>query len=128
MTSNEPARTGRRTRSTVFIGFACLVPLLSVAALAASRPHLTGKERYLSPDGWTGHAQGALVLGHGRPEVSPLEQAVPIASLAKVMTAYLTHKYYPLSGAQEGFTITVTADQAQAEVEDAAQDQLVVAV
>ena len=44
------------------------------------------------------------------------------------MTAYLTLKHYPLSGAQDGFTITVTAAQAQAEAEDAGQDQSVVAV
>ena len=44
------------------------------------------------------------------------------------MTAYLTLERYPLSGAQDGFTITVTAAQAQAEAEDAAQGQSVVAV
>ncbi len=64
------------------------------------------------------------MLGNGRPAVSPHEQPVAIASLAKVMTAYLTLKQYPLSGAQDGFTITVTETQAQAE----AQDQSVVAV
>ena len=68
------------------------------------------------------------MLGNGRPAASPYEQPVPIASLAKVMTAYLTLKRYPLSGAQDGFAITVTAAQAQAEAQDAAQDQSVVAV
>ena len=68
------------------------------------------------------------MVGNGRPAASPHEQPVPIASLAKVMTAYLTLKRYPLSGAQDGFTITVTAAQAQAEAQDAAQDQSVVAV
>ena len=68
------------------------------------------------------------MLGNGRPAASPHEQPVPIASLAKVMTAYLTLERYPLSGAQDGFTITVTAAQAQAEAQDAAQGQSVVAV
>ncbi len=68
------------------------------------------------------------MLGNGRPAASPHEQPAPIASLAKVMTADLILKRYPLSGAQNGFTITVTADQAQAEAQDAAQDQSVVAV
>ena len=67
-------------------------------------------------------------LGNGRPAVSPHEQPVAIASLAKVMTAYLTLKRYPLSGEQDGFTIAVTAAQAQAEAEAAAQGQSVVAV
>ena len=59
------------------------------------------------------------MLGNGRPAASPHKQPVAIASLAKVMTAYLTLKRYPLSGAQEGFTVTVTAAQAQAEARDA---------
>ena len=81
-----------------------------------------------SPVRWPQRGQAALVLGNGRPAASPHEQPVPIASLAKVMTAYLTLERYPLSGAQDGFTITVTAAQAQAEAQDAAQGQSVVAV
>jgi D-alanyl-D-alanine carboxypeptidase len=49
-----------------------------------------------------------LVLGNGRPAASPHERPVAIASLAKVMAAYLTLERYPLSGAQDGFTITVS--------------------
>jgi serine-type D-Ala-D-Ala carboxypeptidase (penicillin-binding protein 5/6) len=45
-----------------------------------------------------------------------------------VMTAYLTLKRYPLSGAQDGFTITVTEAQAQAEALDSAENQSAVAV
>jgi D-alanyl-D-alanine carboxypeptidase (penicillin-binding protein 5/6) len=44
------------------------------------------------------------------------------------MTAYLTLKRYPLNDAQDGFTISVTAAQAQAVAEDARQGQSVVAV
>jgi D-alanyl-D-alanine carboxypeptidase (penicillin-binding protein 5/6) len=65
-----------------------------------------------------------LVLGNGRLAASPNEQPAPIASLAKVMTAYLTLERYPLSGAQDGFTITVSEEQAQVE----GQGQSVVAV
>jgi serine-type D-Ala-D-Ala carboxypeptidase (penicillin-binding protein 5/6) len=78
----------------------------------------------LSSARWPLRGQAALVLGDGRPAASPREPPAPIASLAKVMTAYLTLKHYPLSGAQDGFTMTVTEDQAQAE----AQGQSVVAV
>jgi D-alanyl-D-alanine carboxypeptidase (penicillin-binding protein 5/6) len=67
------------------------------------------------------------VPGNVQSAASPNEKPAPIASLAKVLTAYLTLKSYPLSGAQDGFTITVTAAQAQAEAQDAAQDQSVVA-
>jgi D-alanyl-D-alanine carboxypeptidase (penicillin-binding protein 5/6) len=72
--------------------------------------------------------QAAFVLGDGRPAASPGEQPVPIASLAKVMTAYLTLKRYPLSGAQDGFTITITADDVQDEAEGAAENQSGVAL
>jgi D-alanyl-D-alanine carboxypeptidase (penicillin-binding protein 5/6) len=68
------------------------------------------------------------VPGDAQPAAGPNEQLAPIASLAKVLTAYLTLKSYPPSGAQDGFTITVTAAQAQAEARDAVQDQSVPAV
>ncbi len=44
------------------------------------------------------------------------------------MTAVLTLQNYPLSGDQEGFTVTVTAAQAQTETQDAALGQSVAAV
>ena len=36
---------------------------------------------------------GAYVLGNGRPAVSPHQRPVPIASVAKVMAAYLVLKH-----------------------------------
>jgi serine-type D-Ala-D-Ala carboxypeptidase (penicillin-binding protein 5/6) len=77
---------------------------------------------------WPAQGQAALVLGSGQPAATPDEQPVPIASLAKVMTAYLTLERYPLSGEQEGFTITVTGADVQAADQDAAQHQSVVAM
>ncbi|WP_322761835.1 hypothetical protein [Frankia sp. Cr2] len=50
---------------------------------------------YLSTRGWPRRGQSAYVLGDGRPAVSPDEQPVPIASLAKVLTAYLVLKHHP---------------------------------
>ena len=77
---------------------------------------------------WPRQGQGAIVLGNGRLAASPHEQPVAIASLAKVMTAYLTVTRYPLSAGQDGFMITVTAAQAQAVAQDARQGQSVVPV
>ena len=106
-----------------------LALLLAVTAFAPARHLLGDKNRtYLSPDGWPLRGQAALVVGNDAPAASPHEQPAPIASLAKVMTAYLTLKRYPLSGAQEGFTITVTAAQAEVYSQDAAQGQSDVAV
>jgi len=108
---------------------AVLALVLAATAFAASRQPLTDKGRtYLSPTRWPRRGQGAIVLGNARPAVSPHEQPVPIASLAKVMTAYLTLERYPLSGAQDGFAITVSAAQAQAVAQDAKQGQSVVAM
>jgi D-alanyl-D-alanine carboxypeptidase (penicillin-binding protein 5/6) len=83
---------------------------------------------YVSAVTWPERGQAALVLGNGRPAASPHEEPVAIASLAKVMTAYLTLKRYPLSGAEDGFTITISAAQAQSEAQYAAQNQSRVAV
>jgi D-alanyl-D-alanine carboxypeptidase (penicillin-binding protein 5/6) len=131
VTHNQPARTAaRRTRSTALVvGFACLALILAATAFAAAHHVHDGKDRsYLLPGGWPRRGQAAFVLGNGGLAASPYEQPAPIASLAKVMTAYLTLRRYPLSGARDGFTITITAAQAQAEARDAAEGQSVVAV
>jgi serine-type D-Ala-D-Ala carboxypeptidase (penicillin-binding protein 5/6) len=125
----------RRRRVPLVVGVACIGLLLTDAAVAEVRHLLHHKARTLhdaagtlSPEGWPRRGQAALVLGNDRPAASPHEHPVAIASLAKVMTAYLTLERYPLSGAQDGFTITVTSAQAQAEAADAAENQSVVAV
>jgi D-alanyl-D-alanine carboxypeptidase (penicillin-binding protein 5/6) len=110
------------------LGAALVVVLAATAFAAARHPFSDTGRTYLSADGWPQQGQAAYVLGSGRPAVSPHEQPAPIASLAKVMTAYLTLERYPLTGAHGGFTITVSAVQAQAAAEDARQGQSVVAV
>jgi D-alanyl-D-alanine carboxypeptidase (penicillin-binding protein 5/6) len=124
---------GRRRRS--LLG-AALALLLACTAFAAARRPLNDQALVLNDQGrsdlspvrWPQRGQGALVVGNGRPAASPHEQPAPIASLAKVMTAYLTLKRYPLSDEQDGFTVTVTEARARAEAEDAGQGQSVVAV
>jgi D-alanyl-D-alanine carboxypeptidase (penicillin-binding protein 5/6) len=125
---------GRRRRRALLA--AALALLLAYTAFAGARHPLNGKTQpindtdrtYLPSGNWPQRGQAALVLGNGRPAATPQEQPVPIASLAKVMTAYLTLERYPLSVAEDGFTITITAAQAQAEAQDAAQNQSAVAV
>jgi len=113
-----------------------LILVLAATVFAAARDPLEDKSRTLAAGphthasalSWPQQGQAALVLGDGRPAASPHQQPAPIASLAKLMTAYLTLERHPLSGAQDGFTITVTADQAQAASLAAAQDESFVAV
>jgi len=92
--------------------FAAALVLLAAAALVAPR-HLpnddalvndsSGAERaYLSTDGWPLQGQGAYVVGNGRPAVSPRQHPVPIASVAKVMTAYVVLKHHPLREGDSG--------------------------
>jgi serine-type D-Ala-D-Ala carboxypeptidase (penicillin-binding protein 5/6) len=125
-----------RVRRRRWLLGAVLALLLAAIAFAGAGPPLNGEAHPLNDKGgasvppapWPRQGQAALVLGNGRPAASPHEQPVPIASLAKVMTAYLILKRYPLGGAQDGFTITVTATEAQAVAQDARQGQSVVAV
>jgi len=106
-----------------------LALLLAATAFAVPHHPLNAQgSNHLSPVGWPRRGQAAFVLGNGRPAASPHEQPAAIASLAKVMTAYLTLERYPLSGAQDGFTITVTATQAGAVTQDASQGRSVVPV
>ena len=103
--------------------------LLAHAALtSAGHPPNDQTPAHRTSAGWPERGQAALVLGNGRPAASPDQHPAPIASLAKVMTAYVTLERYPLSGEQAGFTVTVTASQARAEARDAALGQSVVAV
>lgn len=95
---------------------AVLAVCLATAVLAADRhPRNNPLPTYGSSVSWPQQGQAALALGNGHPAASPRQQAAPIASLAKVMTAYLTLERYPLGGVQDGFTITVTEDEARAE-------------
>ncbi|MBV9817727.1 MAG: hypothetical protein JOZ07_05185 [Solirubrobacterales bacterium] len=63
--------------------------------LPAARTRNDPRRTDVSAVSWPQPGQAALVLGNGRPAASPHEQPVPIASLAKVMTAYLTLKRDP---------------------------------
>lgn len=139
---SEPARTAprrtyrsrRRLRPTVT---GAVVALILVAAplvaawhlLVGTAAQIDGKAHtYLSAGEWPGRGQAAIVFGDGRPAVSPDQQPAPIASLAKVMTAYLTLERHPLGEGEDGFTMTVSAAQAQAVAEEADEGQSVVAV
>jgi serine-type D-Ala-D-Ala carboxypeptidase (penicillin-binding protein 5/6) len=86
---------------------------LLVAATALAAPHHTRSDkarRYLSTDGWPRRGQGAYVLDNGRSAVSPHQRPVPIASVAKVMTAYVVLKHYPLAAGDSGPRFLVSQD------------------
>jgi serine-type D-Ala-D-Ala carboxypeptidase (penicillin-binding protein 5/6) len=62
---------------------------------------------------WPARGQAAVHVGQSQVQAGPNQHAAPIASLAKVMTAYLVLRDHPLRPGQDGPTITLTdADDA----------------
>ncbi len=122
-------RSGQSSRRQAAAGSLALVLLLVAVALrlATQGTPLVSVHRTLAayvrfPGGapvlaWP-HAGEAAVEVEGIGGVaSTADQApVPIASVAKVMTAYIVLREHPLSAGEEGFAMTVTAaDVAEAE-------------
>src|SRR5204862_5248258 len=66
---------------------------------------------------WPAHGQAAFIqTGQSQIQAGPHQHAAPIASIAKVMTAYLVLRDHPLRPGQDGPTITLTdADVADTE-------------
>ena len=117
-----PSRFGPETRHTPRrrrwrLGLLIAVILLAASTVGAARYLLSDERReYLSTNGWPAAGQGAYRLGDATPKASRNEQPAPIASLAKVMTAYLVLKHLPLDGAAAGPRIRITsADVADTE-------------
>jgi serine-type D-Ala-D-Ala carboxypeptidase (penicillin-binding protein 5/6) len=123
--------TDVRGRRHVLLGAALTALLLVVATLVVTR-YLRGNQdkdhAYLSTDGWPQLGQGAYVLGDGELAVSPDQQPVPIASLAKVMTAYLVLKHEPLNAADTGPSFVVSSGDVSDTETRRREDQSVVEV
>jgi D-alanyl-D-alanine carboxypeptidase (penicillin-binding protein 5/6) len=82
-------------------------PALSVRRTLAAYVRVPGSAPVLA---WPRAGEAAVqVEGIGGVAGSGARTPVPIASVAKVMTAYLTLREHPLGPGQEGFTMTITA-------------------
>jgi D-alanyl-D-alanine carboxypeptidase (penicillin-binding protein 5/6) len=108
------------------VGVAAIGGGLGYRSLAASSPlaRAHGLEDYRSPLGnalpavvWPAQGQAAVVLtGDSRIHAGPNQHPAPIASVAKVMTAYLVLRAHPLEAGKEGPSLTLTeADVADTE-------------
>ena len=82
-----------------------LAGLLALAGVAG----LPGAPPAAAAGIWPARGQAAYVLGGGELRSSPHAHPVPIASVAKVMTAYVVLQRFPLRGSAAGFGITVRA-------------------
>jgi D-alanyl-D-alanine carboxypeptidase (penicillin-binding protein 5/6) len=127
MTYREPARTtARRIRIRGIRVVALLVVITAIAAvfgywlLASSASTATSpidvprSEHHgavgeaLPSTVWPAHGQAAVQMGQSPVQAGPNQHAAPIASVAKVMTAYLVLRDHPLRSGEDGPTITLT--------------------
>jgi D-alanyl-D-alanine carboxypeptidase (penicillin-binding protein 5/6) len=145
MTYREPARTTTRRMRIRRIRLAgLLLVVAAIAALgyrllasssstAASPIDVLSSERRgalgeaLPSTVWPVYGQAAFVeTGRAQVRAGPNQHAAPIASVAKVMTAYLVLRDHPLGLGQDGPTITLTdADVADTDRRRAQEESIV---
>ncbi len=101
-------------------------PNLVVHRVVAKHVKLAGKP--FKP-AWPAEGEATVAVeGVGSLGSTGGQQPVPIASVAKVMTAYLTLKQFPLAPGAEGFRVRITQAEVDEERERVALDQSTVAV
>jgi D-alanyl-D-alanine carboxypeptidase (penicillin-binding protein 5/6) len=101
-----------------------------VAAVTVVRfvRHDDARHHYLARDGWPAAGQAAYRIGSRPAQATADERPVPIASLAKVMTAELVLRDFPLRNGANGFTLRVTRADARDTARRAELDESVVPV
>jgi D-alanyl-D-alanine carboxypeptidase (penicillin-binding protein 5/6) len=154
MAYREPARATTRRRPTrtttrrVRIPRSLVAGLLVVIAAIAAAPGyrflasssstaappidvLRGEQRgtlgeALPSTVWPAYGQAAVQIGQSQVKAGPNQHAAAIASVAKVMTAYLVLRDHPLQPGEDGPTITLTdADVADTDRRRAQQESVV---
>lgn len=101
-------------------------PAIAIQRTLAADVRIPGSPPALS---WPREGQAAVeVEGVGSFGTAGASTPVPIASVAKMMTAYLTLREYPLAAGEEGFTMTVTRAEVAEEERRVDLDQSTVAV
>jgi D-alanyl-D-alanine carboxypeptidase (penicillin-binding protein 5/6) len=110
------------------VGCVVLLVLAAATALALRTRDADSRRVYLSTDGWPERGQGAYQLDGGQPAASPDQHPVPIASLAKVMTALVVLHHLPLDGTADGPTLVVHDEDVADTARRTDRDESVVAV
>jgi serine-type D-Ala-D-Ala carboxypeptidase (penicillin-binding protein 5/6) len=75
---------------------------------ASRTPHRGALGEALPSSVWPAYGQAAVRIGKSRVQAGPNQHAAAIASVAKVMTAYLVLRDHPLRPGQDGPKITLT--------------------
>jgi D-alanyl-D-alanine carboxypeptidase (penicillin-binding protein 5/6) len=131
-----------RIRAVLAIALSCLLAWAAVVAVRLNGRHVddrpvrptqdTSQTQQVTADAampWPDEGQAAVeVEGVGALGSSGVHGPVPIASLAKIMTAYLVLKQDPLEDGDGGFTVTFQDKDVQDFAARARDDQSVVGV
>lgn len=135
-------RSRGRSRGRLAVVFAlaafALLSAVAVRVATESVPRVQAQitiPRHLAIPGrpphlaWPREGEAAVEVEHlGSFGTSGSRSPVPIASVAKMMTAYLTLKAHPLTGDAPGFTMTVTAAEVAEERARVSEEQSVIRV
>jgi D-alanyl-D-alanine carboxypeptidase (penicillin-binding protein 5/6) len=110
------------------VGCVVLLVFATAAAVALRTRDADSRRAYLSTNGWPERGQGAYQLGGGQPAASPYQHPVPVASLAKVMTALVVLRHLPLDGSADGPALVVRDEDVADTARRVDRDESVVAV
>ena len=143
---SEPARTTTRRIPRIFVAGLLVVIAASAAPLGhqllASSSSTAAESAIDVPRNehgrargeavpswvWPEYGQAAVQIGQSQVQAGPNQHAAPIASVAKVMTAYVVLRDHPLQVGQDGPTITLTDADVADTVRRAGQGESVVAI
>src|SRR5438477_5836649 len=116
----RPRRRIRRTRAAGLLVVIAAIAALGHQLLATSSSTSTSLTEVLRSEHrgargktpstvWPTYGQAAFIqTGRSQVQAGPNQHAAPIASVAKVMTAYLVLRDHPLRAGEDGPTITLT--------------------
>lgn len=134
------SRPNRRTRSSVLAAVAVASAVFSGVLVYHSLPAVGGRgSPGLSSRGtdaealpgtvWPAYGQAAVIqTGQSQVQAGPNQHPAAIASVAKVMTAYVVLRDHPLQPGQDGPAITLTDTDVIETDEQRAQQQSVVSI
>jgi D-alanyl-D-alanine carboxypeptidase (penicillin-binding protein 5/6) len=119
--SNQARATTRRIRirkvrvSILLVAIAAIATALGYQSLSSSSSsgllrtdHRSSRGAALPSRVWPAYGQAAVQVGESQVHAGPNQHTAAIASLAKVMTAYLVLRDHPLRLGEDGPTITLT--------------------
>jgi serine-type D-Ala-D-Ala carboxypeptidase (penicillin-binding protein 5/6) len=111
VTYPEPARTARRRAPALLVAGLLVVAVGCGYRSLASSPSTVARPtpgESLPGTVWPAYGQAAAQIGQAQVQAGPNQHPAAIASIAKVMTAYLVLRDHPLGLGQDGPSITLT--------------------